>query len=59
MCILNGTLERHVSEIEALEGQLEENGLVIATYEEDYSNKQTMLEQVKRSICIFSPISIE
>ncbi|XP_063678495.1 ninein-like [Bolinopsis microptera] len=45
--LLNGTLELNASEIESLESQLEENGRVISSYEDNISEKQSLLEQCR------------
>ena len=46
MSLLNGTLELNATEIESLESQLEESGLVISSYQENIEEKDNLLEQV-------------
>ena len=46
MSLLNGTLELNATEIESLESQLEESGLVISSYQENIEEKDSLLEQV-------------
>ena len=43
---MNGALDLNATEIDSLESQLEENGRVISSYEDNIEEKQQLLEQV-------------